>query len=409
MANLKQHSQYWRQFGLQQIDRELHHISQLLQSPTLSSIDRWFWQGRRRELRVAASLVRRFTPTPTSSKTSSESPAGAITPSPAAIPLVVAPAAELTSTTTEKIFRAVGKDYRSLENLTGRPLEIDVLQIPKRQQLLQIICQQFQQTLQALQTDQVTPEQLLLHRERVLADIWADSTTQFFGRYYTLLVLNQPVEVVLTLLADRELITSQLSHRIPLTTELLTYLLWQEGVYIDNRWQAYDTLPANDYIQDLLANAIIQLANAVIQPFLNRFSDLEPAKQKFYHPDLLATRDITRFRNHLSWHYYLQEKYLQPIAIFESKHQLLVLRTTGIKQREIYAPRRSELAQLKGLPWLVTILLEIRDAIAPPWQAVTTFLGNVLVYVLTEIIGRGLGLVGRGILQGLGQAWQERR
>jgi hypothetical protein len=55
------------------------------------------------------------------------------------------------------------------------------------------------------------------------------------------------------------------------------------------------------------------------------------------------------------------------------------------------------------------MLLEVRDAIAPPWQAVTTFFGNVLVYVLTEIIGRGLGLVGRGVLQGLGQAWQERR
>jgi Protein of unknown function (DUF3685) len=402
MANLQQRSQYWRQFGLQQIDRELHYLDQRLQSSSLSSIDRLFWQGRRRELRLAAAIVRRLTPTPTP-------PPSATAPSPAAISLGVQPPTDIIPTTTEKIFRAVSKDYRSLENLTGHPLEIDILQVPKRQQLLQIICQQFQQTLQALQADQVTPEQLLLHQDRVLADIWADSTTQFFGRYYTLAVFDQPVEVVPTLLADRELIIQQLLHRIPLTTELLAYLLWQEGVYVDNRLQAYDTVPANAYIQDLLANTIIQIANAVVQPFLNRFSDLEPVKQKFYHPDLLATRDITRFRNHLSWHYYLQAKYLQPIAIFESRYQLAVLRPTGIDQRQIYAPRRPELSQLQGLPWLVTILLEIRDAIAPPWQAVTTFLGNVLVYVLTEIIGRGLGLVGRGILQGLGQAWQERR
>jgi hypothetical protein len=31
------------------------------------------------------------------------------------------------------------------------------------------------------------------------------------------------------------------------------------------------------------------------------------------------------------------------------------------------------------------------------------------VYVLTEIIGRGIGLVGRGILKGVGTMWQDNR
>ncbi len=404
MANLKQRSQYWRRFGLQQIDQELHKVDERLQSSTLSLFDRLFWQGRRRELRVAAAIVRGLAPAP-DFDTSSELLVARPEPS----PLLITPLLGITPTTTEKIFTAFSKGYRFIDNRTGQPLEIDVLQVAKRQQLLQIIGQQFQETLQALQLEAVTPEQLLLRQSSILADIWADSTSRFFGRYYSLLVLNQTVEVVPTLLVERELITQQLLSHIPLTSELFAYFLWREGIYIDNRLQVYDTLPANDYIQDLLANTIIQIANAIIQPFLNRFSDLEPVKQKFYHPDFLATRDITRFRNHLSWHYYLQEKYRQPIAIFESKHQLLVLRSTGIEQRSVYAPRRSELSQLAGIPWLVTILLEIRDAIAPPWQAITTFLGNVLVYILTEIIGRGLGLVGRGVLQGLGQVWQERR
>jgi hypothetical protein len=33
--------------------------------------------------------------------------------------------------------------------------------------------------------------------------------------------------------------------------------------------------------------------------------------------------------------------------------------------------------------------------------------GSGLVYVLTEVVGRGIGLVGRGILQGIGSAWQD--
>jgi hypothetical protein len=28
---------------------------------------------------------------------------------------------------------------------------------------------------------------------------------------------------------------------------------------------------------------------------------------------------------------------------------------------------------------------------------------------LTEVIGRGLGLVGRGVLKGLGNSWQDKR
>jgi Protein of unknown function (DUF3685) len=401
MANLKQRSLYWRQFGLQQIEKELRQVEQRLQSSTLSSLDRLFWQGRQRELKVFARLVCGLVPPATDPVLipTSPTPAG----------LVVVATGSTTLTTTEKIFTTLAKGYRFTDNLTDQPLEIDILQVAKRQQLLQVICQQFQQTLQALRSDNVTPEQLLLAQHNILADIWADSISSFFGRYYILPVLDRTVEVVPTLLAERALITQQLLSQIPLTTELFGYFLWQQGVYIDNRLQAYDTVPANEYIQDLLANTIIQIANAIMQPFLNRFSDLEPVKHKFYHPDLLATRDITRFRNHLSWHYYLQEKYRQPIAIFESRHQLLVFRSNGIQHHSIYAPRRPELSQLNGIPWLVTILLEVRDAIAPPWQAVTTFLGNVLVYVLTEIIGRGLGLVGRGVLQGLGQAWQERR
>jgi hypothetical protein len=36
-------------------------------------------------------------------------------------------------------------------------------------------------------------------------------------------------------------------------------------------------------------------------------------------------------------------------------------------------------------------------------------LGTGLVYLLTEIIGRGIGLIGRGILKGIGNAFQDKR
>ena len=55
----------------------------------------------------------------------------------------------------------------------------------------------------------------------------------------------------------------------------------------------------------------------------------------------------------------------------------------------------------------VTVALEARDAIAPRLRSAVSFVGSGLIYVLTEVIGRGIGLVGRGILKGVGTAWQD--
>jgi Protein of unknown function (DUF3685) len=55
----------------------------------------------------------------------------------------------------------------------------------------------------------------------------------------------------------------------------------------------------------------------------------------------------------------------------------------------------------------VTLALETRDALAPRLQSATTLIGSAVVYLLTEIIGRGIGLIGRGVIKGIGNIWQE--
>ncbi|MCY7381758.1 MAG: DUF3685 domain-containing protein, partial [Microcoleus sp. CAN_BIN18] len=43
----------------------------------------------------------------------------------------------------------------------------------------------------------------------------------------------------------------------------------------------------------------------------------------------------------------------------------------------------------------------------PRVRAVISLLGAAVVYVLTQVIGRGIGLVGRGIIQGIGNSLQD--
>jgi Protein of unknown function (DUF3685) len=178
---------------------------------------------------------------------------------------------------------------------------------------------------------------------------------------------------------------------------------------IDNTDYSAGTPEAIARASDLLDHLTIQLANAVVQPLLNRFSDLEAIKQSFYDRRLLSTREIERFRNDLSWRYRVDRYVNEPKAIFESQYRLFVFTLQGIGQIAIYAPRRQELEQLRGIPLAVTLALETRDAISPRLRSAIALLGSGVVYLLTEVIGRGIGLIGRGIVKGIGNAWQDSR
>jgi hypothetical protein len=47
--------------------------------------------------------------------------------------------------------------------------------------------------------------------------------------------------------------------------------------------------------------------------------------------------------------------------------------------------------------------------VAPRVRSAISFMGNGVIYVLTEVIGRGIGLVGRGVIKGIGNVWQDGR
>ncbi|MEL6326914.1 MAG: DUF3685 domain-containing protein, partial [Cyanobacteria bacterium J06626_23] len=183
----------------------------------------------------------------------------------------------------------------------------------------------------------------------------------------------------------------------------------QESLLIDGSPYIATTPEAIRHSEQLLENLLIQMANAVVQPLLNRLADVETIKKSFYNRRLMSTRDIEKFRNDLAWQARIDRWVNEPKAIFESQYRLWMLTPIGIDQTSIYAPRRDELDRLSGLQWAVTMALETRDALSPRVRAVIAFVGSGFVYVLTEVVGRGIGLIGRGVIQGIGTAWQDTR
>jgi DNA-binding NarL/FixJ family response regulator len=320
-----------------------------------------------------------------------------------------------------------------LVNLTGVPLEIDILRSTKKLELLRCILQKLKDLLQELRFAQVQPTQLTEKMPAILRDLWSATIIDFFGRYYTLelsddrvvdrsqlsLKLTQSqaessvtgnrLEVVPVLLEDAGAVATEILDKIPISVDLFAHLLFETPLTVDNISCLAGSPPAMQRAEALLENLAIQVASGVIQPLLNNFAYVEEIKQSFYDGKLISTREIERFRNNLSWKYRWDIYFVEPKAIFESRFWLYILSYNGIKRISIYAPRNQELAELSGLQLGLTLLLEARDAIAPRARTVISLLGTGLVYVLTQVIGRGIGLIWRGVIQGIGNSLQDSR
>jgi DNA-binding NarL/FixJ family response regulator len=408
--------------SLDQIERTLAELAVNLQGE-LSAVDRLFLAGRRRELNTARWLIKRLLPATASTMAPALDPIALTIPS---VPIDRLTTTDRANADTQTLFdRIAAKLQSSLENLTPTPLEIDILRLEKKRELFYLILRKFEGLLEELRFSQVTIDQLSSKQSMILQDLWAAVTTDFFGRYYTESILvpfafakrlpaqrgyangDREVEIIPTLLQEIEIVHTEILAKIPQSIELFNYLLFKSPLTIDNAICPAGSVAAAERACALLENLTIQMANAVMQPVLNRFGNLESLKANFYDRRLLSSREIERFRNDLSWRYRIERYIGEPQAIFESQHRLFVFTTYGINRIAIYAPRPQELATLSGLPLAVTLTLELRDALSPRLRSATTFLGSSIVYLLTEIIGRGIGLIGRGIIKGVGNIWQE--
>ncbi|HLO46991.1 MAG TPA: DUF3685 domain-containing protein [Kamptonema sp.] len=447
--------------GVRQIDAAIAQIntqleaSKQLQTEDFASLVDWaFLRGRRRELLAARWILSQLLPQHQEEKstgdreqinriiTNSQLP---IANFPAAITTSqLSPQSSTTNDLQAALFDAAAAKLQSgLVNLTGVPLEIDIFRLTKKRELIYIILRKLQEVLEELRFSQVQLQQLSEKRSTIVRDLWQGAIVDFFGKYYTLRIDTanvvadsqfslkkqaaieenytfvlptssllfsegqERIEVVPVLLKDVDFVERSILDKIPLVIEFFAHLLFQTPLIIDNASCEAGSPEAMVRSQAMLENLAIQIANGAIQPLLNNFADLEEIKQKFYDRQLISTREIERFRNNLSWKYRIEKFIGEPQAIFESRFLLLVLNERGIQKTSIYAPRNQELAQLSGVQLAVTLVLETRDAIAPRIRSIVAFLGTGVVYVLTQVIGRGIGLIGRGIIQGIGNYLQD--
>ncbi|MCI3281555.1 DUF3685 domain-containing protein [Synechococcus sp. PCC 6717] len=381
----------WRyqllQEGLMEMDTWLRALDQHLGQASLSSLERLICEGRHREIRAARWLVARFLPQPSA-------------PPPPVHLNLPQPTVELRATLVDRCLERAKSD---LLNFTSRPLELDVLRVPQRRELLYTVLQQWDAFVRTLQATSPNQDFLQHRRDRLLRDLWEQSLREFFSPY-RYLDLGGDRDLIDTLLADADVVVDVFLTPLPLVPEFLAHLLWQHPLNINQHTYRYGTPEALDILDVLLDHWLLTLANAIVYPLLNRLCYSAPIQQTFFSAQYISSREMERFRNTLSWHYRWQRWVKEPQNIFESRLVLLRLSDRGIQEFTLTLPRQQELLQLEGIPYALTLALETRDALAPPVRAVVAWVGKGVIYLLTQVIGRGLGLIGRGILQGIGQS-----
>ncbi|MEH2365170.1 DUF3685 domain-containing protein [Nostoc sp.] len=391
--------------GIANIDATLAAVTAQLQVPGLPVLDRAILAGQRRELLAARWLLNRLLILPQERQeeqipVADEPP---VTPSLSIQQRQTLSPLLSPGTLQSALFTScVTKLQFPLINLTDIPLEIDIFREDKKRELLYLILQKLSEQLDELRASQIEINQLYELKNTLIRDLWQVGIIEFFGKFSRIKVANQNIEVVKLLLLNTEVVQKEILQKIPLFCELYSYLLFQTELNIDNSSYPVVSPEAKSQALMLLENLLIQVANGVVQPLLNYLADVEEIKQSFYGSQLISTREIERFRNDLSWKYRLKNYINEPKAVFESRYELFVIAPRGIATTSVYAPRNQELVKLSNIPLIVTLLLEFSDAIAPRLKSLLAVFGSGIVFILTQIVGRGLGLIGRGILQGIG-------
>ncbi|GAB4350111.1 MAG: hypothetical protein Fur0042_17840 [Cyanophyceae cyanobacterium] len=424
----------WRQAlfvpGVLRIEQSLQAIDQWLTLAELSTLDRAIAAGRRRELRMARRMVLWMagggaipvgavqtpsgTPPPVDASAAQNRPAadpadGALARAAIAAIAPISDAIADGPTLRAYVFERVSTllTAEPLDNRSQRPLEVEILSLDSRGRLLAVAIAQTQEYFNALASAIAKGRIPEAQRPDAIAalmyDIWGATIEQFFGRYDTVNWSGEPIVVATLLREEWPAIAPALRDRAILFDALVGHLVAGQPLWIEGQTHQPGSVAAIVRTEALLQNWILRLANAVIQPLLNRLSDVEAIKYQFFERRWLGTRELERFRNDLSWTYRRERYFDEPTAMFESRYHLLTVRDGAIARSAIYAARNEELRTLRGIPLAVTLLLETRDALAPQVRGAVSWLGRGALYLL-QAIGRALGLVGRGIAQGFGDS-----
>ena len=385
--------------GLQQISNDLQVIEAMLQPPPKQGLLRVLLEGRCRELHQARVLLlwlwgplqmglTDVAPLSEAPRPSSD------THEPTSITLRQRNAVAVWESIHGRLDVAVND---GLINATGRLLAIEALQPERRRELLLGLLQQLDQLLARLRRDELN------------ADCWNElqpelrrqALTSMAGSYVRIPRNGSLLSVAAALLDDADFTDED--EDLPDPIGMLAPLVADQPVLVNGQLLPADDPRALLQLEALVSNWLVRTAELIGAELLEACGSWPELRRYLLGERLLATRELDRLRNQLNSQLRWADWIERPIQLYESRRLLFELRGGRIEPRLLTEPRDEELNQLGWWQRQVALLLETRDALAPQVQALIQRLGDLAVVLLTQVLGRAIGLIGRGIAQGMGR------
>jgi len=398
--------------GLQQIDGERALCRRLLDPPPTGVLAELLLRGRLRELEAARRLLLwLWGPLQLAWSHPLLEVDGAAAGPPPAAPLAEASAPavalSLRQRTADGIWEAVEQRLRqgasaALTNRSGQLLALEGLQPERRSDLLLALLEQIQQLRSRLQQSDPRGERLLVTWQDLQPELRRLALRRMAGTYVQL-----PQDGRLRPVAEALVQASQLEGNdpeLPEPTPMLATLLQARPLLVEGRLLPPDEPQAVLYLEMLLANWLVRTAEQIAAEVLAACAEWPELRRYLLRPELLSTRNLERLRNQLNAQQRWNSWFRRPVALYESRRELFRLEAGAIQRADLTEPRDRELRQLGWPQQVVTLALEARDALAPQLQSLVRTMGDLVVVVLTQVIGRAIGLVGRGIAQGMGRS-----
>jgi hypothetical protein len=410
--------------GLWQIEAELRICAQCLDQTSLSLLDLLLLQGRARELRAARQLLL-WLWGPLSLAWSESLADSLATPALLAqqggpgqnsgVPGLIPAFAEregiaitLRQRSADGLWETLRERLRQESaagpaNASGGLLALDGLLEQRRSDLLLSLLEQFDQLRSQLQGQSFSADSLLEQWRDLQPMLRQQALRRMAGAYVQL-----PREGVMLPLAETLVTGSSLAGDdpdLPDPVTMLSSLVQARPLLVEGRLLPPDEPEAVLYLEMLLANWLVRSAEQISAEVLAACADWPELRRYLLRPELLGTRNLERLRNQLNAQQRWQSWVERPIQLYESRRPLYCLQGGAIRMEQLTEPRDQELKRLGWLQQWVTLSLETRDALAPQVQSLMRGLGDLFVVVLTKVVGRAIGLVGRGIAQGMGRSF----
>jgi|TARA_B110000503_G_scaffold141432_1_gene234993 hypothetical protein len=298
-----------------------------------------------------------------------------------------------------KIFSRIHyKINTNIENKTNSILALDVLKNDIKSDLLRIVT--FKVSEVFCERGYFTGKRksdMYIDKNMLLLNIIKESAEILIFKYYGEKIILQK-KLIQNNLTTKSLIKNRhILFDIPILT--LSNQI-QPRIFDSIFAPIYNSI--NDvFLSILVENLIIKTSDCVASIIINKFSRGNNIRQTFYKLEFLTFRNLEKFKNNLNWQNTLMLYVQQPFSIYYSSLEVWFFKTDGLANRYIYANRLNELKNLDKLSLSTIFFFELKDFLSTRFEEIVYVLGRSIRYTFTSFTGQMIGLIWRGIIDGL--------